>query len=111
MGFGPKPIRCNVCSSKHTDKLQAYRARKFRLSKLGITPEEYDLRLEKQEGRCAICLCLPRARSLAVDHDHSTGQLRDLLCTSCNLALGQVHDDVEILGRMINYLESWRRNG
>jgi hypothetical protein len=44
--------------------------------------------LADQGGRCAICTRVPRARRLAVDHDHFTGEPRALLCYTCNKALG-----------------------
>jgi len=51
----------------------------------GITPEQYDLMLERQGGGCAICGRLPKpGRRLAVDHDHATKRVRGLLCFQCN---------------------------
>lgn len=40
--------------------------------------------LDTQDGRCAICMRIPRNRRLAVDHDHNTGRVRGLLCFTCN---------------------------
>ena len=69
--------------------------------------------LRDQEGRCAICH-LPetvrqtgRVKRLCVDHDHSTGRFRGLLCTRCNKVLGVVKDDVALLGRMVVYLSRY----
>lgn len=63
--------------------------------------------IEQQEGRCGICGGLPDGKweRLAVDHDHATNQVRGLLCTNCNLILGNAQDNTEILERAINYLE------
>ncbi len=61
--------------------------------------------LSRQDGVCAICGDPPGARALAVDHDHTTNQVRALLCTRCNTALGSARDDAEILSRMIDYLK------
>lgn len=58
-------------------------------TKYGITIEEYDAKLLAQDGKCAICSDPPTAtRKLAVDHDHATGAIRDLLCHVCNNFLG-----------------------
>jgi len=54
----------------------------------GITIEEYDAMLTKQGGVCAICKRPPNKNRLAVDHDHTTGEVRGLLCPSCNRAVG-----------------------
>lgn len=76
--------------------------------KFGITPEEYDAILNKQNGCCAICNThsLAFKRRLAVDHNHETGKVRGLLCMFCNTALGKFEDSVDILNRAINYLQN-----
>lgn len=79
----------------------------------GITPEEYTQRLEAQGGVCAICgLEEPnehgRTRTrfrLAVDHCHTTGRVRGLLCQKCNRAIGLLHDNTDLLRKAIGYLE------
>lgn len=74
----------------------------------GIGLDEYNEMLEKQGGRCAICLCRPRTRNLAVDHDHLTGALRGLLCGRCNHGLLQfAQEDIVILKRAVEYLISY----
>lgn len=50
----------------------------------GITPEEYDAMLARQNGRCKLCLRKPGKKHLAVDHDHKTGRIRGLLDLQCN---------------------------
>jgi recombination endonuclease VII len=51
------------------------------LAHFDITPEEYDAILEEQDGVCAVCNKPPLAgKRLAVDHDHTTGLVRGLLC-------------------------------
>ena len=58
-----------------------------------------------QDGLCAICERHPEDGVLRVDHDHSTGKIRGLLCRHCNLALGNMSDDVSLLRKAIAYLE------
>ena len=82
---------------KHTDL-----RRKF-----GITLDDYSSMLEKQNGVCAICGNSEpyNGYSLAVDHDHGTGKVRGLLCSSCNRAIGLFKDSPELLQKAINYLK------
>lgn len=58
-----------------------------------------------QNNCCAICGNPPSDdRALALDHDHQTGVLRDLLCTNCNVGLGNFRDDPDLLARAADYL-------
>ncbi len=56
----------------------------------GISLEEYNQRFNSQEGCCLICGAHQTSlkKALAVDHCHTTGKIRGLLCSSCNLNLG-----------------------
>lgn len=73
--------------------------------KYGITPEEYDALLAAQGGGCGICGRLPRDDiALHVDHDHTTGRIRGLLCFRCNNALGDFEDDPDRLSAALGYL-------
>ena len=76
----------------------------------GITTEDYERMLEEQGGRCAICKTdQPGGRLnkyFNVDHCHSTGKVRGLLCMACNTMLGQADDDITTLSNAITYLES-----
>lgn len=80
----------------------------LRKSKYGIPYGTYARLLTEQEGRCAICLLVPD-KSLHVDHDHSTGQVRGLLCDLCNRGLGYFADRPEQLRAAAQYLEEARR--
>jgi hypothetical protein len=75
-------------------------------NRYGITIEEYNNKLEFQKGACACCGGKD-VKALAVDHDHATGKVRGLLCYRCNLTLGQVKDNVNLLLSMFAYLKSW----
>lgn len=71
----------------------------------GITAEESDAMLEAQDGLCGICRTAPAAH---VDHDHDTGEVRELLCFNCNGGLGQFKDDPEVLRAAADYVERHR---
>ena len=65
---------------------------------------EYQVILEKQNGVCAICKNKYEIE-LGVDHNHETGENRGLLCTACNVALGNFKDNIEFLEEAIRYLK------
>ncbi len=73
-----------------------------------MTVADYDELFEKQKGCCAICGTTDSGHNvtnhLLVDHDHSTGKVRGLLCSSCNLGIGKFKDDTNLLATAINYL-------
>lgn len=77
--------------------------------KVGVPAGFFDLTHGIQGGVCAICLGPPaegdRGDRLHVDHDHVTGEVRGLLCSHCNTALGKFRDDPARLRRAAEYLE------
>lgn len=82
-------------------------ARAYHLKrKFGITEEQYNELLERQGGGCAICgkTGEQEGKSLAVDHNHVTGEIRGVLCYRCNHFLIGRHTDADILQRMADYL-------
>jgi hypothetical protein len=71
----------------------------------GLCAEEYEAMLAKQGGRCALCKRIPRkGRSLHVDHNHTTGVVRGLLCFRCNAGMGQFQEDIFRFADAIVYL-------
>ncbi len=75
------------------------------MRKYGMTIEQYDAMLEAQGGGCYICGRPPRDDiSLHVDHDHSTGEIRGILCFRCNNALADFQEDTGLLRNAIGYL-------
>ena len=80
--------------------------RKTLLKNYGMSPEDFAARLADQGGVCLICL-KRHEKSLCVDHDHKTKQLRSLLCTNCNVGLGNYNDDSAALRRAADYADYW----
>lgn len=78
----------------------------FRRRLYGLSDEDFQERLDEQNAVCAICGKDPGDRSLAVDHDHASGSIRGLLCSTCNTGIGGLKDDPELLRRAITYLQS-----
>ena len=73
----------------------------------GMTMDEYNQMFAEQEGCCAICgehQTELRSR-LCVDHSHTTGKVRGLLCGECNKGLGHFKDNPEALANAISYLK------
>ena len=77
----------------------------------GISVEDYDALLLKQENKCAICDIhqMELKKSFDVDHCHKTNKVRGLLCNCCNQAIGLFKDSPENVKRAIEYLR--RGNG
>ena len=78
-----------------------------RCNKYGVTKEYLIELFEKQGGKCAICDEIPTTtRGLHIDHSHTTGKVRGLLCHGCNVGIGSLKDNIKILSKAIDYLES-----
>lgn len=77
-------------------------------STYGLTEDDLIAMIEAQGGLCAIC---KRRPAVHVDHDHVFEIVRGVLCFPCNVALGQMQDDIENLKNAIDYLErtTWQR--
>ena len=77
-------------------------------SKYGIGIEELSDILDSQKGCCKICketLIKPDSQnSYHIDHSHSSGRVRGLLCSNCNMSLGLLHENKETILSMYNYL-------
>lgn len=74
------------------------------LRKYNLTEEEFSKKVIEQNNRCSICNS-SFSTTPHIDHDHATGKVRGLLCKNCNLTLGFVNDNVQILSNMIEYLK------
>jgi hypothetical protein len=110
------PVFC----AEQVRKVQAYQAKNqgkvrkwkkdYDLKQYGLTESTYDALVVGQQGRCRICGRLPggkgHCKRLFVDHDHSTGKVRGLLCVNCNYMLGHSGDDPNRLRAAADYLEA-----
>ena len=75
----------------------------------GIDEWSYKVLLENQDYRCLICgdHVDSLASALAVDHNHSTGVIRGLLCLGCNIGISNLKDSPAILRLAAEYLEEF----
>jgi len=118
---GESAYRCGQCARDvkkkgyNPEKERAYRksregyTKKYGyLKKFGLTFEEQDALLQSQSNLCAICRLPQRpfksARSLYLDHCHTTGKHREFLCSDCNSGLGFFKDNTELMNVAIKYL-------
>lgn len=90
----------NLC--KECDKTKS---KEFRINKYGLTIIEHLDLLKNQDYKCAICGDKDDWKSLNIDHCHSSGKVRGLLCTKCNTGLGMFNDKTELLLLAATYLE------
>jgi hypothetical protein len=86
---------------------------KKRYTRYGLTRHQFEEKFEAQNGQCASCeveleLDGRRTRSPCVDHNHSTGEIRDIICTRCNLAAGNLKDSSERARKLMEYLKKWK---
>lgn len=87
-------------------KSEAHRRQRY-----GLTLEDVELLIAAQGGVCAICgedVSAHNGCATHVDHDHTTGKVRGILCRLCNPALGAFRDDPVLLRRAAEYLERHR---
>ena len=101
-------LNCSHCKSLKT--------------RYGLTKVDRDKIYDKQNGECAICTYPIKFyqantgekhighRRACIDHDHETSKVREILCHNCNIALGLINDDIEVLKKMIKYLEEHKND-
>lgn len=101
------------------DKVKKYQAQRDRektreaawLRRYGITRDDYNKMLSEQNGCCAICASTEVGRNhthFHVDHCHTTGQVRGLLCDLCNRGLGYFKDRYDMLEKASGYLKKFQ---
>lgn len=112
-GFRPECKGCTAAYQKgKRPEYAGLVGRRYALKKnFGLTPEQYDEILAAQNGRCKICGSDKStgrwdAGFLCVDHDHDTGKVRGLLCSTCNSGLGMFKDNLDLLEMAVKYLKS-----
>ena len=109
---------CKLCRNKRQKitpekRKESYSYEKNRNTKLkqtyGITYDDYLEMFNEQDGKCLICSRHQKdlKLALAVDHCHDTGMIRGLLCGNCNSGIGNLRDDISLLKKAIEYLESY----
>lgn len=118
---GANAYRCKDCyraymaewRSKDPEKSRKTSQIYARRRKYGLSADDFDRMWDSQQGRCEICNCemeekhergRNNSRTVSVDHSHSTGAVRGLLCTGCNSGLGKFKDEIEVVRSALTYL-------
>jgi len=109
-----KPCDIAACDNHSYAKglCHAHYIKQRKWSSFGVDATRYQEMLREQKGVCAICGKPERApdkasgktRDMAIDHNHETGAIRQLLCSNCNRALGRFRDDPALLDAAMAYL-------
>ena len=102
------PEKRKLQAKRESDPNKEYNRRKHLKHTYGITVEEYDELYMSQQGYCAICgIHQSQTKTkFHLDHCHTTGKIRGLLCQHCNHLLGRARDSREILQNAIKYLDN-----
>jgi hypothetical protein len=106
----PDKVRDNIERFKSKPTYDEDKKRQHLRYYYDLTLEEYNEMLEKQQYCCSICKSTtPSGRkdvtAFFVDHKHSTGFIRGLLCQKCNFGLGYFQDNIDLLREAIIYLQ------
>lgn len=109
--------RCKDCKyaensawrKEHKDKIMEYRAKdtwtlKKRCARYGMSETQFWDMYTDQNKQCKICCLEIEAENSAIDHNHSTGEIRGILCKTCNRALGLFRDSPKVLENALDYL-------
>lgn len=82
------------------------------LKRYGLTLEAYDSMVQSQNGKCAVCRkeSSGQQKRLHVDHNHTTGKIRGLLCSVCNTVLGLVKENTAVLAAATKYLRRYNED-
>jgi len=111
---------CKLCRARRCREWNAKHSKGKLLNQnlvknFGITLEQFNAMLASQNGVCVICGQPPentnqRNHRLHVDHCHTCGAVRSLLCSKCNNGLGCFRDDPALLLKAISYLNAHTHN-
>lgn len=94
--------RCKAYYQANRDKRRVWNRTWKLKNEYGITLCEYEAMLEQQNGLCAICQ--NRMDKVCIDHCHTSGKVRGLLCDNCNKAIGLLKDNPYVVKGARDYL-------
>lgn len=99
---------CRSCNKKSGAARRAakpgYAVAQYRLKQYGIEHHEFASLVTRQAGLCAICELKMKPGHTCVDHDHLTGEVRGLLCRTCNIGIGHLRDSPTLITSALEYV-------
>lgn len=110
------PLKDPIASKKYHQEYNKKNRDRITARRHGLTVEQYQDLITKQHGVCAVCYkpettvhgSSKKIQPLAIDHNHTTGEVRGLLCAKCNTALGLLDESCERAQALISYLERFK---
>jgi hypothetical protein len=89
------------------ERSRVYHRARWLKESFNMTVDDYMVMYEEQDGKCKICGSTQNGKkNFCVDHNHETGKVRGLLCHNCNVSVGLMKDDPDLLRQAADYLES-----
>lgn len=102
----PERTKYSIAWGKANPEKRYAAARKSQLKKYGIVEADFQSMLKNQNNVCAICEePTPINKRLDIDHNHTTGKVRGLLCRNCNHGIGAFKERLGLLKRASTYME------
>lgn len=98
---GKNSANRSQCRKCHAE----YQKWQKRLTSYGISKEQYLKMYQNQEGICPICKNRYEVDLLCVDHCHTSGKVRALLCNNCNTGIAMLKENEDVLLSAIDYLK------
>lgn len=106
---------CLECHQVYNKTIRQSRERQYSVARFGLTLAQYEQLLIKQNHVCAICKNpekildhkTKKIKPLAIDHCHTTNKIRGLLCASCNIGIGHLKHNPNLLRKAALYCEVW----
>jgi hypothetical protein len=101
--------KSRIQKPENYNKARASQRNSYLKKTFGITSEGYEELLKKAGGCCEVCgktetYCRGKLAYFVVDHCHTTGEIRGILCHSCNRAIGQLGDSSDLVDKARRYL-------
>ena len=100
-----RKARAKATHEKHKDKRNFGRKYRHLKDLYGLDYKKYKTILMEQKNKCNICNCT--MTKPVVDHNHTTGKVRSLLCQHCNSLIGFAKENKKVLKQAIKYLEKF----